>query len=438
LSNTLPLVYKIIEEPTLIHVVQHLNTNQFCKLIKHVGVEDAGELLSLATSKQLTNIFDESFWKNIAPGKVEEFDPEEFGLWLEVIHEYSRSEAITYINNMEDDFLTLGLASHLLVVDYESLAVRIENTHHSFEDELLDKVLDSERMLEWGDVLLISKGSSFWDTLVDLITELDNYDHDRINRILDRINHISTEYIEDNGGLYNVLTSGKMLETDLAADREARREKQGYVSPEAASAFLKLAQETSADDILSSKEKDYLTKAYFSAYQPSNQATETESPIIKLKKTLSEKFPDIYKEFVEASIISKDPLRFLPDVTPTDSYTLFSLALQAIEESHPERFTLCIQDLGYLINVLIAGTGSKKNKRLQPAEAAQKVIHFCHTGLDILCQNPANEPESIKVILLEESLIKLFRLGWNNIMKPRQSTEKVNKKNITNKDRLRE
>ena len=52
---------------------------------------------------------------------------------------------------------------------------------------------------------------------------------------------MSTDYIEDNGGLYEVLTSDETFEADVAGDREDRRAEKGHVAPSSAAAFLKLA-----------------------------------------------------------------------------------------------------------------------------------------------------------------------------------------------------
>ena len=39
------------------------------------------------------------------------------------------------------------------------------------------------------------------------------------------------EHIEDNGGLYEVLTTEEQVLSDVASDREERRKDAGYVAP---------------------------------------------------------------------------------------------------------------------------------------------------------------------------------------------------------------
>ena len=49
------------------------------RVIDHVGLEDAGELVALATTDQLRRIFDDDLWHAPAPGKDETFDGEDRG-----------------------------------------------------------------------------------------------------------------------------------------------------------------------------------------------------------------------------------------------------------------------------------------------------------------------------------------------------------------------
>ncbi len=50
--------------------------------------------------------------------------------------------------------------------------------------------------------------------------------------------------IQDSGGLYDVLTSEEVLESDVASEREERREHEEFVAPSAALSFLELSKVT--------------------------------------------------------------------------------------------------------------------------------------------------------------------------------------------------
>jgi len=57
------------------------------RLIDRVGLEDAGELVALATTEQISHVFDDDLWKNERPGEEERFDTERFKIWLAVMRE---------------------------------------------------------------------------------------------------------------------------------------------------------------------------------------------------------------------------------------------------------------------------------------------------------------------------------------------------------------
>jgi hypothetical protein len=78
-------VSRILDEPALVGAVQALPPAALMRLIDHVGLEDASELVALATVDQLCRIFDEDLWRGARPGEDERFDPERFTLWLEVM-----------------------------------------------------------------------------------------------------------------------------------------------------------------------------------------------------------------------------------------------------------------------------------------------------------------------------------------------------------------
>lgn len=416
IQSSVDLTEQITDNACLVELVQALEHEQLLQLIEYIGVEDAGDIISLATATQLTSIFDEVFWKNTRPGEREKFDPGQFSLWLDVVWEHSEKTAKQFIGDMDDNLLTLGLAENLLVIDYESFLLRMQNSSRSFEDDLLDKLLDSERIIEWEEMFIIPKsnGGVSWDTLMALLVELDCENSGRIRRILEFIKYISTEYIEDNGGLYNVLTSGEMLEGDLLAERETRRERQGYVSPESAAAFLKHAQTTSLEELITSPEYDYLTSCYFDAFSPdeNRQKNRTRRSRERLLQYIADMFPETYRKLADAgvNISEKHIFKISGKQTPD---TDIAAILHTLEKDDAESFNKCLSELHYLANVLMAGDSSD-GKNLSPVEAAKKTMGVCQLGLQhVTGHAPTSTPETIKKRILGDGLIKLFRIGWN-------------------------
>src|SRR5512135_2143258 len=81
------LLTRILERPDLVEAVRLLRLAALLRLVEEVGLEDAGELISLATVEQLQQVFDEDVWKSARPGEDERFDAARFHLWLEVMLE---------------------------------------------------------------------------------------------------------------------------------------------------------------------------------------------------------------------------------------------------------------------------------------------------------------------------------------------------------------
>ena len=72
------LLARLIGSPDLARTVRALPLGTFAALVRHVGVEDAGEIVALATTDQLVAAFDEDLFVNTRPGERETFDPRRF------------------------------------------------------------------------------------------------------------------------------------------------------------------------------------------------------------------------------------------------------------------------------------------------------------------------------------------------------------------------
>ena len=57
------------------------------RLIDHVGLHDAGDLIALTTTEQMRDILEESLWETLIPGEAERLRPERFLEWLDVMLE---------------------------------------------------------------------------------------------------------------------------------------------------------------------------------------------------------------------------------------------------------------------------------------------------------------------------------------------------------------
>src|SRR5512143_507786 len=87
------LLARLLDSPHLTEIVRRLEPKRLHQLIRQCGLEECGEILALATTEQLTRVFDEDLWTSAQPGRDEEFDADRFALWLEVLAELGSEAA---------------------------------------------------------------------------------------------------------------------------------------------------------------------------------------------------------------------------------------------------------------------------------------------------------------------------------------------------------
>src|SRR5437870_1291945 len=99
---------RILDTPNLEHVVPRLQPELLHRVIQSCGLEDSGALVMLATSEQLTRIFDLDLWRSAPPGMDEHFDAERFGVWLEVLAEFGVEVAARKLAELDADLVIAG------------------------------------------------------------------------------------------------------------------------------------------------------------------------------------------------------------------------------------------------------------------------------------------------------------------------------------------
>lgn len=407
----------ILEEPQLVAAVQRLEPAVLTRLIEHVGLEDAGDIAALATTEQLERVFDEDLWKSERPGVDESFDADRFGLWLAVLVEQGAAFAAKKLAEMDQDLVTLGLSRHLFVIDIEQLAQRMSNADRGDEEDQLDKQLESGLYHEFEQYRVISRNHRSWEAIFAVLVELNTHDYGTLERLLERCCDISTEYIEDNGGLYNVLTSDQMMESDVAAEREDRREQAGHVAPSAALSFLKLARVTSLEEIMASKTPDPITRAHFRAAQirpvkqgpssaraPGSSPAEPQLPRLLEVLRAADVFPD-----------EKRP-KALGAGAPGKTELLLARAMRTVRERDGALYDTRAMELAYLANALLSGCGVQA-RSLRPVEAAEAALAVCNLGaehaLGAAGKVDEQRADELAERLRDTDLVKLFRIGFH-------------------------
>jgi hypothetical protein len=405
------LLARILEEPDLVAVVQRLEPRALGKLIDHVGLEDSGELVSLATTEQLRQIFDEDLWRSPRPGTDEIFDAARFALWLEILLEAGEDVAAHKLAELDQDLLTLALCKQVLVINIEELAVIMSESERTPEADLTDKVLESSLNHEIEEFRVIARDDQRWDALLTALLAMDKENHALLRQLLERCCAISNEYIEDNGGLYNVLTTEEMLESDLGAEREDRREQEGYVAPSSAASFLSLARVTSLEEIAAARTADVVSQAHFRSLRTRRtvaRPADAQEP---------DRAVNLVRLLREADVLP-DPQRPVALLeAPGGVARLVQQAIVALRERDPAVYAERMQQLAYLANVLLAGC-SVEGRRFRAVEAAEAVVATCNLGLDHVLQTEPKQRRRMELteravgVLATEGAVKLFRIGW--------------------------
>src|SRR3954470_7055814 len=113
------LLARVLETPELGAQLQSLPGPVLGKLIDYVGLEDAGELVALATTDQLAQIFDEDLWRSSRAGEDPRFDAERFLLWLEIMLEAGERVVAERLAELPQELVTLAFHRHLLVISFD-------------------------------------------------------------------------------------------------------------------------------------------------------------------------------------------------------------------------------------------------------------------------------------------------------------------------------
>ena len=392
-ATSTQLLMRILDRPDLVAAVRELPARALAELIERVGLEDAGELVALASSEQLQGVFDQDLWRAAAPGEDETFQPDRFALWLEILFEGGEDFLIAQLCALPRDLLTLALQRLVLVVDTDALWQSF--TEASREQQRLEAALDAPLFEEWEEFRLLARDPMHWDVVWAALLALDRDHHELLRAILEQCCALSTEYIEEQGGLFTVLTSAQMLEGDVAGEREDRRAAEGFVAPADARSFLELARRGEALDT-----RDPITKAHFRALagaakpaQPAGGAPTASG-----------------RQLIAAAQQHGDETggEGLQLAAPEQPVLLLQSALLELRLQAPERFSRRIEELGYLANVLVSGS---RGRRPRPVEALEEAMAVCNRGLERALGANRELARAVEV-LAEAPADQLFRRGY--------------------------
>jgi hypothetical protein len=393
------LLARLIEAPQLVRAVRALAPTAFSALVREVGVEDAGEIVALATTEQLIASFDEDLFVNSRPGERERFDRRRFVVWLEVLLEAGAELAASRVAQLSEDFVIHALSSIVLVLDHDALLTRMRDG--GSDAERADKAIESSISEEIDGYLLIARDHEGWDAVLDLILALDRDHRSYLERILDRSAQIASGYIDDLDELATALSADESLAEDVEAEREERRAAQGFVEPRAARSFLTLARAPLARGA-DADDRDPVTQAYFRDLErrgswPSTQETGASKLMALLGpgEVATHSAPELaLAASGEASSGERRP-------------TLMD-ALLLLKEHSPEAFAERMEELAYLANVLLSGAEIER-RRLRPAEASEAALATVGLGAQLEAADRAAAGRGASSLAFRDTLCDVLR-----------------------------
>jgi hypothetical protein len=401
MAKSRPLLDRLLKAPDLTRVIPHLQPEVLHRVIQICGLEDCAELVALATPEQLGRILDADVWRVRpggpgGPGDDDELDVHRFGVWLEVLMQSGAPVAVQKLVGLDIDLVIAGLARHAAVFDRAAVS-----SYTTLDGEHVPgRGLSREAECEIGGYLIEARRTSAWDAIVDLLVLLDSEHPEYFHRLMRGCVRLSNGTREADG-FHDLLEDQDQHMFDLASDREARREKQGYIAPAPARAFLQAARQLEVDG--DQAPHSPVARSYFRAIE-STPPTDDDPPRESggaLPETSAVGSPPVDPDAIaglvdvlrEAGVLIEQPRALLASAQEETSRLA---SVQAYLASH----AASAEELAYLANTLIAGS-SIQGRPFTTREASDAAIAICNLGLE-------NWPERWR----DRDLITAFQVGW--------------------------
>ncbi|MCZ6641155.1 MAG: hypothetical protein O7F71_06235, partial [Gammaproteobacteria bacterium] len=207
---------------------------------------------------------------------------------------------------------------------------------------------------------------------------------------------------------------------DTTGERRDAKENSGYVTPESATAFLKLTRLKSLASLIDGDNHDPVSARYFSQLgarpqkddsDDSDDGSDDEDGSYETDQTEQAHVPDAHKLndlekiLLDAEIVNTGFSGLLLAAPEQEDVLPVKAALDGLQELDPGLFTQRLSELVYLSNVLIAGT-ALDGKRFGEVDAAHAVLATCNIGMSYFGEGSGDD-QSVR-----DGLVRLFRIGW--------------------------
>ena len=419
------LLDRILDTPHLASAIPQLQPEVLHRVIQTCGLEDCGEFVALATPDQLARVFDLDLWRAREPGLDEELDADRFGVWLQVLMESSATVAAQKLIGMDIDLVIAALAQHVRVFDRAA----VSPAQPPDGDEPAECRGQSDAVgCEIGNYMVEVRRGESWDTIVDLLLFLDAQHPDYFHCVMRGCRRLSSSKPEIDG-LHDLLADSEQDMFDLAFDRETRREKQGYVTPAQARAFLEMARQLRLEDE-TMPSPNPVARAYFRAieWRAPADVNRRSSPLLPSgppppAKDAEDAIAAVVDVLIQAGVLTQQPRALLDGPQGrAPRYTRIQAQMQFAADSDHAAHSMRIEELAYLANTIVAGC-SIQARPFTEREASDAALAVCNLGLENwphhwLQEKAGRDASSVDTgplpegFLVDHDLVSVFQVGW--------------------------
>jgi hypothetical protein len=403
------LLARILDTPHLAQVVPRLKPEVLHRVIQTCGLEDCGDLVALATPDQLQAVFDLDLWRPARPGLDEQLDPERFGQWLEVLMESGAATAAGKLVGLDLDLVVASFAQHLRVRDVAAAA-----PFTTLDGQQISPDRRASRGIEYeiGGYRLEAKRAAAWDAIVELLLFLDAEHSEFFHRVMRGCRRLSSSRPEQDG-FHDLLTDTDQDMFDLAVDRDERREKQGYIAPAQARAFLQAARELPLDES-APPPLHPIARAYFRAIEWTEESEPSPSAVSSPSEhaeAAADAMATVVDALLDAGVLPGQPRGLLAGAHgDIPRVSALQTLMQYANEHDPVAFSNRSGELAYLANTLVAGC-SVQGRLFTASEASDAAAATCNLALENWSRHwPQQDlPEGF---LIGHELVSVFQVGW--------------------------
>jgi hypothetical protein len=397
---------RILHTPALARLVPHLQPELLHRLIEHSGLADCADLLPWLTPKQLEDVFDLDLWRATQPGATERFDPDRFGVWIAVLAEAGPSVAAEKLSGIDVALVVAGLAQHVLVFDPAAVS---EYTTTDGET-IAAAPLDDLPTAGIGGYVVAARRTEAWDAILCVLSALVEVHPACFQDVMAGCRALSSSGREADG-LDDLLEPDDQVLRDAAIDRDRRRERHGYVTPDQARAFLAMSRNVHARSGEALPDNP-IARAHFRAQVeaaidhsagasgrspgPASAAASDPDPAASMA--------GVIEVLVEAGFLRSEPRALLTQSEPKlPRLARIHAEMAALHDRNAAVYTRRIDELVFLANTLKAGCAVQA-RAFTAQEAWDAAIAVCNLALEGIA--PAHN------VLADRDLVGLFQAGW--------------------------